>query len=425
MATKKTNTQKDMANLSRADIVITSPQNFAVALEHTSQETPIVLAKCGKTDLENFLLKAESFNLPIIENYSFTKDIFAALKAARPIPKDFYLPAAQSLAFVYKAKTSPRPIKYIRVMPDIKKAADALQKETTDILNKIIINLISVDVGKEIYARKKILEDSFSNLRQKVALDLGLALPAFKLELNANLEDWEYKIFIKELPYASEKIEKGVKGDENLLAIKNKLGHLIYSNAYHLLGYMDVYNLLANLKKTKKALIDELFPEYLSVPVLRLILKNLLKEEVTIRNLENILEVILENLSSTSNPGILTEYIRIENKAYITEKLKDREGNISVLVLDPSVEKLIFEKIDEKNNTLAITPNEALEILKAIDTHLKSMQSLGIKTAVLTSPYLRRFVRKITENTFPGMPIISYAEIMPMSKVRTMATVKV
>lgn len=425
MATKKTNTKKDLANLSRADIVITSPQNLAVALEHTTQETPVVIAKCGKADFEYFLLNAESFNIPVIENYSFTKDIFAALKNGKAIPKDFYLGAAQSLALVYKAKTSPLPIKYIRVMPEVKKAAEALQKETTDILNKIVINLIRVDAGKEIYARKKILEDSLSNLRQKIALDLGLALPVFKLEFNANLEDWEYKIFIKELLFADDIIEKGVTGDENLLAIKNKLGHIIYSNAYQLLGYMDVYNLVSNLKKTGNPLIDELFPDYLSIPILRLILKNLLKEEVTIRNLENILEVILENLPSTSNPSILTEYIRIENKAYITEKLKDREGNINVLVLDSSVEKLIFEKIDEKNNTLAITPNEALEILKAIDTQLKSMQSLGIKTAILTSPYLRRFVRKITENTFPDMPIISYAEIMPMSKVRTMATVKV
>lgn len=425
MSTKKTNAQKEMASLSRADIIITSPNNFAVALEHTSQETPITLAKCGKADFEDFLSKTAVFNIPTVENYSFTKEIFASLKQGKPIPKDFYLSAAQSLAFIYRAKTSPRPVRYVKIMPEAKKAVDVLKKQTADILDKLVINLIRIDAGKEIYERKKALEDSFNNLRQKIALDLGLVLPAFKLELNISLEEWEYKIFIKELLFANEHIEKGIKGDENLLTIKNKLGHIIYSNAYQLLSYIDVYNLVENLKKTREALLNELFPEYLSIPVLRLILKNLLKEEVTIRNLENILEVILENLTSTSNPSILTEYIRIENKAYITEKLKDSEGNINVLVLDASTEKLIFEKIDEKNNTLAITPNEALEVLKAIDTQLKSMQSLGIKTAILTSPYLRRFVRKITESTFPNMPIISYAEIMPMSKVRTMATVKI
>lgn len=423
MPTKKN--IKGPAYLSKADIVITSPQNLAVALEHSGADAPVVLKKCSKGDFETFVHEADTLDIPIVEHASFDKTVFAGLREGKPIGKDFYLPAAQSLAFIYKSKTSPRQIRYVRVLPQTLKASKNIEKITRDMLHALSVHLIRIEAGKEIFLRKNILEESFLNLRQKVALDLGLVLPVFKLDENIHLEDWSYNIYIKEMLFASGQIEKGVSGEENILAIKNKLGQIIYTHAHQLLGYMDVVNLVSNLKETKENLVNALIPQYLSISTLRLILKSLLKEQVTIRNLETILEVILENLSATANPAILTEYIRIENKAYIAEKLKDKDGSIHVLTLDPGLEKFIFDRVDEKNNSLLVNANEALDILRTVEEKLKAMESLGIKTAVLTSPYLRRFVRMLTENSYPNLAIISYAEIMPASDVKTMAVLKI
>ncbi|MFH1453741.1 MAG: FHIPEP family type III secretion protein [Armatimonadota bacterium] len=417
--------KKSASFLSKADIVIISGKDFGVALEHSGDETPVVLKKAVKNEFEGLLFEAESLGIPVVENSTFTRGMLAKLKEGNPIPKDFYVPAAQSLAFIYKSKSSPKQIKFVNILPLAKKLETDYKKLTSDMLKSLEIDTVRVEAGQEIFNRKKLLEESFLNLRQKIALDLGLALPPFKLELNTSLGSWQYNIFIKEVLASKGEIEKGISGEENILTIKNKLGQILYSNASGLLSYTDVYNLVLNLKQTNEALVNELFPRYLSVASLRLILKNLLKEEISIRNLANILEIVLENLSATTNPNILTEYIRIANKAYITEKLKDKDDNINVLALDPSLEKLIFDKVDEKNNTLMINPGEALEILKGIDEKLKTMESLGIKAAILTSPYLRRFVRKIIENTFPYVTVVSYSEIMPMSKVKTVAAIKV
>lgn len=423
MPTKKS--AKGPAYLSKADIIITSPQNIAVALEHSGTDAPVVLKKCAKADFETLIREADMLDIPIVEHASFNKNIFTALKEGKPIGKDFYLPAAQSLAFIYKAKASPRQIKYVQVLPQTPKISKDLEKITQGLLRALSVNVIRVEAGKEIYARRNTLEESFLALRQKIALDLGLVLPVFRLDENPQTDDWGYNIYIKEVLFTSGQIEKGISGEENILAIKNKLGHIIYTQAHQLLGYVDVVNLVSNLKETKESLVNALIPQYLSISTLRLILKNLLKEQVTIRNLETILEVLLENLSATANPAVLTEYIRIENKAYITEKLKDKNGSIHVLTLDSGLEKFIFDRIDEKNNSLSVNANEALDILRAIEEKLKAMESLGIKTAVLTSPYIRRFVRMLTENSYPNLAIISYAEIMPMSDVKTMAVLKI
>lgn len=418
-------TKKGAAYLSKADIVIASSDGFAAAFEYSENETPVTLKKAARPDFERFILESEKLGVPVIEHSLFSKDLFAKLKEEKPIPKDFYLTAAQALAFIYKTTQNLRQIKYVRSFVKDDCLSKELKKLTDDMLSSLAIDTVRVEVGRELFNRKNILDGSFLNLRQKIALDLGLALPNFKINLNSSLDPWKYNIFIKETSSVSGEVEKGVTGDENVLIIKNKLGQFLYSNAHRLLSYMDVYNLILNLEKTGRPLVNELFPRYLSIPALRLILKNLLREEVSIRGLENILEVILENLPTTSNPNILTEYIRIENRASITEKLKDNQGNINVLILDPSIEKLIFEKIDEKNNALTISPDEALSVLKALDEKLKQMASLGIKAAILTSPYLRRFIRKIVENTFPHIPVVSYSEIMPMSKVQTMGVVKI
>lgn len=427
---KKTTTQKpasDLSLLSRAEILITSDLKQAVALEHTPGETPKVLIKSNSNKTANLILKSSELQIPIVESKMLTSEIFYKLKEGEVIPPEFYKISAECLALVYKTKISPQLIRYVRVISETSGKKTPLDSLAADIVPMIEIIPLKLEFGKILYEKKKFFSEPLNHLRQKIALELGLVTPEIKITKNPHLKEWEYVIKIKEIIYLKSEIQPGPTGEENLLNIINKLKQIIYNSAYELLDYNQTQLLLENLKKSKPKLVEELFPKHFSVTAFRMILRTLLKEQISIRDLGAILETILENLSLSSDPDILTEYIRIAFKAYICQKYQDQEGFLNVILLDPLTERQILKslKVRGRMQFLDIKPEEALELLKSIGEQLKNMENMGIPIILLCSPTLRRFIRRLTEYTFPQLAVLAYSEIAPLCNVRTAGTVKV
>lgn len=427
-ATKKSTSRKfsdNLSILSRAEVVITSDLKQAVALEHIPGQTPKVLIKSNSDKIANLILRASQLQIPIVESKMLTSEIFSKLKETKPIPPEFYALTAQCLALVYKTKPSPQLIRYVKVISKVPEKRESAFTLVADVLPLVEITPLKLEFGTALAKEKNFFSKPLNHLRQKIALELGLVLPEIKITKNPHLKPWEYLIKLKEINYLQSEIQPGPTGKDNLLNIISKLKQTIYNSAAELLDYTQTQLLLENLEKSKPQLVKELFPKHFSITALRVILRNLLKEQISIRNLGTILETILENLSLSSDPDILTEYIRIAFKTYLCQKYQDQEGFLNVILLDPLTERKVLKALKEKGKMhfLDLKPEEALEILKSIGEQLKNMESMGISVVLLCSPTLRRFIHRLIEHTFPQLPVLAYSEIAPLCNVRTTGTI--
>lgn len=414
--------------LGQAEIIITGSLEFALALKYTSGQIPQVIVSAKNDAFAEIVWHAQELGIPIVENIFLNKETFEEFKEGHDIPNKFYEPVAQSLALIYKGPAKPKPVKYIKILTKLpleaKKEINTLYKKHEDCFK---IYPVEVRLGKSLYQKKELYEESFKNLRQKIILDLGIILPEFKISEGSNTDEWEFTIYLKEIPYLTELVEAVPGRQENLLKVTHKLKQTIYQNAADLLGYSEVEAYLKSVEKENKTLIKELFPEHFSITSLKSILKGLLREQISIRNLGTILEVIKENLALTSDVDTLTEYIRSAFKKYLYNKYKDENDTLNVILLDHKVEKLIASslKVHGKNIVINLSPEEGLKILTQAGSEIKKAQNLNIKPVILSSPNLRRFVRRITEHTFYDVPVMAYSEISPQTKVNSTGTISI
>jgi len=191
------------------------------------------------------------------------------------------------------------------------------------------------------------------------------------------------------------------------------LGEVIRQHAAALLTRAETERLVNRLRLQHSGLLDELIPQVLSLAEIQKVLQNLLKEKVSIRNLEAILEVLADAGRQNKDPEQLTELVRQRLGVVICQSLANRAGELYVLTLDPSVEHTLatsFRSIDEKA-TLVLEPRFAEQMLSRIAAQVEKMMKSNVLPVLLCAPELRRHLRRATERVMPHLSIVSMAEV--------------
>ncbi len=201
------------------------------------------------------------------------------------------------------------------------------------------------------------------------------------------------------------------------------ISEIIKQHGHELIGRQEVQDLLENLSKTYPKLVEELVPAVVSLGTLMHILKNLLAEGVSIRDLRTILETIADWAPSTKDTDILTEYVRHALSRSISNDLAV-DGTIPLITLDKTVEDEIAQAVQHKESGsyLAIDPGKAQLILDSIGEAIPLFQG-GQQPALLAAPQIRPHVRKLTERYYPSLVILSHNEIQPNVKIKSLGTV--
>ena len=195
--------------------------------------------------------------------------------------------------------------------------------------------------------------------------------------------------------------------------IATHLTEIIRQYIDELLTRQDVQNLVNNLKDSNPSLVDELVPKLLGIGEVQKVLQNLLKEGISIRDLLTIFETLADYASTTRDTDILTEYVRQSLKRAISSKFFPANETTSVVTLDPKLEQEIMAcvKQTETGAYLTLDPEKTKTIMQSVESEVNKLENLGKNPIVITSPIVRMYFKRLTEDYYKDLIVVSYNEI--------------
>jgi flagellar biosynthesis protein FlhA len=207
--------------------------------------------------------------------------------------------------------------------------------------------------------------------------------------------------------------------------IATHLAEVTRRYADQLLGRAELQGLFELFSKTTPKLVDDLVPNLLSFGEVLKVMRNLLREGVSIRDLRTILEAMLETASTTKDTEQLTEITRQKLSRQLTAAYTGRDGSLKTMILDPQVEDMFRKSLREISTGTggALDPARARELGDKLEAALSRMQSAGLVPCLITSPDLRRYVRAFAERRCPALGVLSFREIEPSVTIRPFESV--
>ena len=180
-----------------------------------------------------------------------------------------------------------------------------------------------------------------------------------------------------------------------------------------LLSRQDVQSLIDNIKENHPTLVDELVPKLLGVGEVQKVLQNLLHEGISIRDLLTIFETLADHAATSRDTDVLTEYARQSLKRAISSKYFPSNETTSVITLDPNVEQEIMSSVKqtEQGAYLTIDPEKTKAIMDALEQEISKLEELGKNPIIITSPIVRMYFKKLTEDYFKDLIVVSYNEV--------------
>ena len=312
-----------------------------------------------------------------------------------------------------------------------------------------IIPLADVNQGGD-------LLDRVVMIRRQIALELGTVVPIIRLRDNIQLNPNQYIIKIKGIQvtegeilfdhymamnpgYVEEEItgiptfepsfhlpaiwitESQRERAESLgytvvdppSIIATHLTEVIRNHIAELLTRQDVQNLVNNLKESNPVLVDELVPKLLGLGEVQKVLQNLLSEGISIRDLLTIFETLADHAAVTRDTDVLTEYVRQSLKRAISNKFFPANETTSVITLDPKIEQEIMSSVKqtEQGAYLTLDPERTKAIMTSLEQEAAKLENMGKTPIVITSPIVRMYFKKLTEDYFKDLIVVSYNEV--------------
>jgi len=159
--------------------------------------------------------------------------------------------------------------------------------------------------------------------------------------------------------------------------------------------------------------VDELVPKLLGLGEIQKVLQNLLREGISIRDLLTILETLADYAPTTRDTDILTEYVRQSLKRAISTKYFPSHETTSVLTLDPKIEQEVMGSVKqtETGAFLNLDPARSKAILNAVGEEIKKLENMGKTPIIMTSPIVRMYFKRLTEDYYPDLVVVSYNEV--------------
>ena len=326
-----------------------------------------------------------------------------------------------------------------------------------------IIPLADVNQGGD-------LLDRVVMIRRQIALELGCVVPMIRLRDNIQLNPNQYVIKIKGVPVSEGEIlfdhymamnpgyvEEEITGIPTFepsfhlpaiwitegqreraesmgytvvdppSIIATHLTEVIRNHLDELLTRQDVQNLINNVQEANSTLIAELVPKLLSVGEVQKVLQNLLREGISIRDLITIFETLADYAPTTRDTDVLTEYARQNLKRAISNKYFPANEMTSVVTLDPKIEQEIMGSVKqtEQGAYLTLDPDTKQAIMDSLQEEVVKLEDLGKNPIIITSPIVRMYFKKLTEDYFKDLIVVSYNEIESNVELQSVGMVTV
>ncbi|MFM9924793.1 flagellar biosynthesis protein FlhA [Variovorax sp. H27-G14] len=198
------------------------------------------------------------------------------------------------------------------------------------------------------------------------------------------------------------------------------LNHLIQTHSAELLGRQEVQQLLDQIAKTAPKLTEDLVPKVLSLSTLHKVLQNLLDEEVPIRDMRTILDVMAEHAPSIKDPTELTTLTRLALGRAITQQLFPGEAEMQVIGLDGSLDGVLQQAL---TNSSGIEPGIADNLLRQAQAAIVRQEQLGLAPVLVVQHALRVLLSRFLRRSLPQLKVLSHAEIPDSRTIKITAAI--
>jgi flagellar biosynthesis protein FlhA len=228
-------------------------------------------------------------------------------------------------------------------------------------------------------------------------------------------------------PSAKEMAEmKGFTVVEPAAVLATHLTEVIRAHSAEILSRQDVQTLLDHLKQDYPVLVDEALGKVGSAGPIQRVLQNLLRERIPVKDLVTILEMVADYWVLTKDTDVLSEYARRALKRSITQTYSDQNGTVTAFSLDPSVEKVLSESVNQSpaGFHLAVPPEIGEELLANVGAAVDRMVAQGQTAIALVAPNLRLLFRRFVEPRYPSLVVLSYNDLLPNSKIEIVHVVR-
>jgi flagellar biosynthesis protein FlhA len=356
-----------------------------------------------------------------------------------------------------------------------KKVDDIAKAPVAEKVESILpLDVMELEVGYELIPlvdseRNGELLDRIKSLRRQFALEMGFIVPPLHIRDNLQLRPNEYAVVIKGVSMAKGTImmgrflamnpgtvEKEIEGVKTVeptyglpavwvassarqeaqmagytvvdpaTVITTHIKETIKQHAHELLGRQEVQALIDKFKETNPKVVEELIPNLLTLGKVQKVMQNLLKEQICIRDLRTILETLADYSAMTKDADILTEYVRHALARPITKQYQNKDGSLSVVTLEKSIEDAIEGSVQktETGNYLTLEPSLAERIIAKVKAGVEEIApKLETQALLLVSPMVRMYVRRLMERFLPDLVILSHNEIAPSARIKTIKVV--
>ncbi|HWP98600.1 MAG TPA: flagellar biosynthesis protein FlhA [Syntrophomonadaceae bacterium] len=203
------------------------------------------------------------------------------------------------------------------------------------------------------------------------------------------------------------------------------LTSVIKAHAYELLGRQEVQSIVSFMKEQNPAVIEELIPDLLSLGDTQRVLSNLLREQISIRDMLTILETLADYARLTKDTDVLTEYVRQGLRRQITRQYLGDDGKITVLTLDPSLEERLRDSVQQSDygSFLALDPEVAQHMIDKLMFHYEDLTRKGVTPIVICAPVLRLYFKRLVDRFISNLVVLSYNEIDSSANVEVIGMV--
>ena len=350
-------------------------------------------------------------------------------------------------------------------------------KDVNNVYNLLQVEPIEMDFG---YSLIPLADESVGGrliqriviFRRQYAQDIGFVVPSIRLRDSSSLGTNEYSIKIKGeeiakgeiltdyvLALEPDDVEDAIDGIETIepaYGIPSKwirpenreraelygytvidplsvmLSHLsetIKRHAYELMSRQEVVRLVDNLKKTAPELCEEAFPGVISYNLLQKVLTTLLREGVSIKDLETIVETMFEYISDTGLPvkdtDQVVEKVRASLKRTIT-RMYCEDGNMKVITLDAGLERTMVNSLARGENGLylALSPELLQSLIRQVAEESRKFNNLSSPPLILTSQVMRVHFYHLIEQFYPNVRVLSFNEVASNVQIQAIGSLR-
>ncbi len=314
------------------------------------------------------------------------------------------------------------------------------------------------------------LADRVTSTRRQIALDLGFVMPTVRIRDSVSLGSQEYIIKVRgeeiarayaeptmllaissgiaaePIPGTAVKepvfgldalwIDRGMKEDaerngytviEPSAMLATHLSEIVKNHCAELLGRQDVQMLITNAKQHNPALVDELIPGIMSIGDIQKVLQHLLREKVPIRDMVTILETLADFGGRVKEPDQLGELVRASIARTITRQVVDHENKVHCLTLEPALERLLADSIQQTSmgSILALDPAVQSRLIEGLRGDTESAMTQGVQPILLCGNQLRLPLKRLIDRYLPGLNVLAYNEVAANADVEIMGALRV